>query len=139
MVDAFADLNWLAVIVASIAYFVLGGIWFPLIVKRAYIRALESEMRSGTLSLVGPLSCITLTTITCALLIRLMGVASYAGAVEFGLLVGIGYLTPMTVNIAINPLFPRPFLYSAINAPYSSWVACSSARSSLRWGKWPTG
>ena len=118
MVDAFAHLNWLAVIVAVIAYFVLGGIWFPLIVKRAYIRALGSEMRSGALSLVGPLCCITITTITCAILIRLLGVTSYAGAIVFGLLVGIGYLTPMTVNIALNPLFPKPFLYSAVNAPY---------------------
>ena len=118
MVAALAHLNWLAVLVAVIAYFVLGGIWFPLIVKRAYRRALESEMRSGALSLIGPLACITVTTVTCAILIHLLGVTSYTGAIEFGLLVGIGFLTPMTVNISINPLFPRPFLYSAINAPY---------------------
>jgi hypothetical protein len=24
----------------------------------------------------------------------------------------------MTLNIAINPLFPRPFHYAAINAPF---------------------
>ena len=118
MVDAFAHLNWLAVIVAVTAYFIMGGIWFPLIVKRAYVAALKSDMRTGALSLVGPLACLTVTTTTCAILIRLLGVTSYAGAVEFGLLVGIGFLTPMTVNIALNPLFPRPFLYSAINAPY---------------------
>ena len=74
MADAFAHVNWLAVIIAVIAYFVLGGIWFPLIVKGAYIRALESEMRSGALSLIGPLCYITVTTITCAILIRLLGV-----------------------------------------------------------------
>ena len=118
MVDVFADLNWLAIIAAVIAYFILGGIWFPLIVKRAYMRALGSEMRSGALSLVGPLACVTVTTMTCAIFIHLLGVTSYAGAIEFGLLIGLGYLTPMTVNIALNPLFPRPFLYSAINAPY---------------------
>ena len=118
MVDGFAHLNWLAIIAAVIAYFILGGIWFPLIVKRAYMRALESEMRSGALSLVGPLACITVTTITCAMLIHLLGVTSYIGAIQFGLLVGIGYLTPMTVNIALNPLFPKPLLYSVINAPY---------------------
>ncbi len=118
MLDALAHLNWLAVAVAVIASFALGGIWFPLIVNRAYSVALGREMRKGTLSLVGPLLCLTVTTITSAILIRLLGVTTYAGGIEFGVLVGIGYLAPMIVNIAINPLFPRPFLYSLINAPY---------------------
>ena len=118
MLDALAHLNWLAVVVAVIASFALGGIWFPLIVRRAYSIALGREMRKGTLSLVGPLLCMTVTTITSAILLHLLGVRTYAGGIEFGALAGIGYLTPMIVNIAINPLFPRPFLYSLINAPY---------------------
>lgn len=118
MADAIIHLNWLAIAVAVAAYFVLGGIWFPLVVRRAYAIALGREMTSGLLSLVSPLVCISITTITCAVLIRLLGITTFSGALAFGLLVGIGYLTPMTVNIALNPLFPRPFLYSAINAPY---------------------
>lgn len=118
MLDALGNLNWLAVLFAVIAAFVLGGVWFPLVVKRAYAVALGHEMKSGVLSLVVPLACTTVTTITSAVLIRLLAVSTYSGALVFGLLIGIGYLTPMVVNIAINPLFPRPFLYSLINAPY---------------------
>ena len=44
-----------------------------------------------------------------------------------GLIVGLGFLMPMTFNIAINPLFPRPLQYGLLNAPYfvvSNVVAC---------------
>ena len=118
MIDILPRLNWAAVIVAIFACFLLGGIWFPFIVKRQYERALATEMKSGLLALLGPLFCMTVTTISTAVLIHLLGVKTYAGAVACGLFVGIGYQTPMTINIALNPLFPRPFLYSAVNAPY---------------------
>lgn len=31
---------------------------------------------------------------------------------------GLGFIGATTVNIAINPKFPNPFFYSAINVPY---------------------
>lgn len=123
MPDAAVHLNWTAIAIAVLASFALGGVWFPLVVKRAYAIALGREMKSGALALVGPLLCSMVTTTTSAVLIHALGVTTYAGAVGFGLLVGLGYQTPMVVNIALNPLFPRPFLYSLINAPY--FVAAS--------------
>ena len=51
-------------------------------------------------------------------MMRAFGIPSYAGAVEYGSTVGLGYLLPMVVNIAINPLFPRPLFDSLINAPF---------------------
>ncbi len=116
--DLVPRLNWLGVAAAVAAFFVLGGIWFPLVVSRAYVVALGREMKTGVASLVGPLACVAVITISDAILIRLLGITTYAGAAELGGLIGVGYLTPMVVNIAMNPLFPRPFLYSAINAPY---------------------
>lgn len=37
---------------------------------------------------------------------------------NFGALVGVGYILSTCMNIAINPNFPRQFLYTFINAPY---------------------
>ena len=111
-------LNWLAVVIAILAYFALGGVWYLFVVRKAYVEALGCEQTKGLASLLGPLVCISITTITSALLLRYLGIASYTGAAGFGALIGLGYQTPMTVNIALNPLFPRPFLYSLINAPY---------------------
>ncbi|QWS33033.1 hypothetical protein [Curtobacterium aetherium] len=38
-------------------------------------------------------------------------------------IVSIGYLVAQTLNIAINPNFPRPLLYTLINAPY--FIVCA--------------
>ena len=67
--------------------------------------------------MVGPFVCGAVIITTTAVLLRLLGIDSYGGAAELGALVGVGYLAAMTLNIAINPLFPRPFAYAAINAP----------------------
>ncbi|WP_203726977.1 DUF1761 family protein [Paractinoplanes durhamensis] len=44
---------------------------------------------------------------------------TYGDALLFGLIVGLGYLTANTVNIAINPNFPRPLLYAAISGGFN--------------------
>ncbi len=46
--DVLGDLNWLAVIVAAIAYFVLGAIWYaPPVLGNAWMRAGGVEMPEG--------------------------------------------------------------------------------------------
>ncbi|MBB6001570.1 hypothetical protein [Arcicella rosea] len=53
-----------------------------------------------------------------AILIEALNVQSFETALEFTLLVGIGYLVANTVNIAINPNIPRPILYGIISGAY---------------------
>ena len=118
MIGSFMLLNWLAIVVAVIVYFAWGAVWFQLVVARAYVVALGVKQKPGVGALVVPLACMTVTTLTSAMLLRSLSVTSFTGAAIFGLIVGIGYLVPMTVNIAMNPLFPRPFFYSLINAPF---------------------
>ena len=59
-----------------------------------------------------------MTTLTSAVLLRALHVTSIGDAIAFGLIVGVGYLAAMTVQIAINPNFPRPFFYAVLNAPF---------------------
>ena len=118
MISAVQSLNWIAVALAIIVYFMVGGVWYPFVVRKAYARALGKEMKGGLLSLLVPLACITITTIASATFLRVLGIDSYVGALGFGLMVGLCHLTPMILNIAWNPLFPRPFYYTIINAPY---------------------
>lgn len=44
-----------------------------------------------------------------------LGIASVVNA-GGGLVVGFGFLVPLTFNIAINPLYPRPIWYELLNA-----------------------
>ena len=122
MVQALSHVSWLAVLVAAVANFVLGGVWFAALFDKAYAAALgiadRPASKPSALMLAGPFVCSLFTIATTAVLLRALGVTTYGDAAGVGLVVGIGYLAAMTVNIAINPLFPAPFRYAAINVPY---------------------
>ena len=122
MLKALNEVNWLAVGIAEAALFALGAVWFMLLFARAYVIALGREdapaQKPSALFIVVPLLRQTMIVITSAVLMRALGVTTYAAALEFGLIVGVGYLIPMVVNIAHNPNFPKPMRYSLINAPF---------------------
>lgn len=132
MLQAISSINWLAVLLASIASFVLGGAWFMGLFPKAYVIALGREalpaQKPGPIFIVGPFVCGVLTTITTAILLGAFGITSMPEALVFGAVIALGYFTPHTANIAINPNFPRPFLYTLINAPYftlSTLLTCT--------------
>ncbi|MET0199544.1 DUF1761 domain-containing protein [Rhodococcoides fascians] len=122
MFDVLTDINWLAVLAAFVASAVIAGVYFPVLIAKPYIVALGREnAREPESSLVrnlGPVVCILATTITSAVLITALDITAVGDAVVFGLLVGIGYLTAMTFQIALNPNFPRPLYYGVLNAPF---------------------
>lgn len=124
MFNVLATINWLGVALAFGAYFLLGPLWYLLLFPKLYRAALgraeepETAQNPGPLYIVGPAVCALLITITCAILLTAFRIESYANAISFALLVGFGYLFTNTVNIAINPNIPRPFLYGLITGSY---------------------
>lgn len=119
--EIWADISWLAVAASTVASFVLGGLWFALTMPKPYAAAvgLDGPAPAPTpLAMAGPLVCNLVTIVTTGVLVEALGVQATGDAAALGLLVGIGYLAAMTFQIAINPVFARPLLYGAINAPY---------------------
>lgn len=131
MFTVLAEINWLAVIAATLVFAVLGGVYFTAIVGKPYAVALGNEGKElpkpGPLFIVGPLASSLVVVVTSAVLLRALEVTALADGIAFGLIVGVGYLVAQTANIAINPNFPRPLLYTLINAPY--FVVCTVAAS----------
>jgi len=127
MFAVFSEINWLAVIASTIVFAVLGGLYFTVVVARPYKVALGNENREspkpGAIFIVGPLVSSLLVVITTAVLLRALSIVELGDGIAFGLIVSIGYLVAQTLNIAINPNFPRPLLYTLINAPY--FIICS--------------
>lgn len=122
MFDVLGDLNWIAILLGSIAFTLLGGIWFAVLFPKAYNRSLgrpeAAKPEPSPLFLAGPaVSCLVVTTTT-AILMTALRIDGYGDALLLGLIVGIGYLTATSVTIAINPNFPRPLLYAAISGGY---------------------
>lgn len=116
------SINWLAVLLASVALSALGAAWFMALVPRPYATALGrtdlAGQKPGPLFIVGPFVCGLVLTIANAVLLRSFGVTSVSGALLYGGVTGVGYLASTTFNVAINPNIPRPLLYGAVNAPF---------------------
>jgi Protein of unknown function (DUF1761) len=122
MFEHIANINWLGALVATVIVTVLAGLWFTVIVGKAYATAVGRDPNapapSGPLFIVGPLLCNIVTVMASATLISALGIVTLGTALQFGLIVGIGYLVAMTFQIAINPVFARPLYYGLVNGPY---------------------
>src|SRR5688572_1090709 len=121
MISQLANLNWISVLVAFTAYFLLGALWFTLFFSKQYKISLGREnetLQNKPIFIVGPALCSLVITIASAVLIYALNISSFGDALKFSLLVGIGYLFANTVNIAINPNIPRPILYGIISGTY---------------------
>jgi len=122
MFDAMTRINWLAVLAATLATTVVGGLWFTLLFGKAYATVLgrqyDPKAKPAPIFIVGPMVCSLFTTITSATLMKALNVTSVGDGIAFGTVVGLGYLVATMVNTAINPNMPRPLMYSLVSGPF---------------------
>ena len=131
MFNVLADINWLGFVIALVASIVLAGVWFVAVIAKPYLVALgrenEPAPQNDLLRNVGPLVCTLVVTLTTAVLVEALDITRTGDAITFGLIVGVGYLSAMTFQIALNPNFPRPLYYGLLNAPYFIISAVASS------------
>ncbi|WP_329141668.1 DUF1761 domain-containing protein [Streptomyces sp. NBC_00670] len=124
MFDVLGDVNWAGILVGFLAFAALGGVWFALLFPKAYNRSLgraaDAKPQTSPLFFAGPPLSALVITLTSAVLMAALHIDTYGDALLFGLITGLGYLTANTVNIAINPNFPRPLFYAAISGTYNT-------------------
>lgn len=122
MFASVSHIDFLAVLAALVASFIFGGIWFGVAVAKIYPVALGRQhlpaQKPAPIYILGPVICNLFVVLTSAILIQMLKIETIADALSFGALVGIGYVLSTVANVAINPNFPRPFLYTLINSPY---------------------
>jgi len=122
MISQLAHLNWVSVLIAFAAYFVLGALWFTLFFKKQYAISLGKENqlpeKPAPIFIIGPAICTLVITLASAVLIYALNIITIPAAIEFALVVGIGLLVANTINIAINPNMPRPIHYGIISGAY---------------------
>jgi hypothetical protein len=111
-----------AILAASVAVMLLGGVWFAWLFARQYAivlgRADEPKSAMAPLYFVGPSLCMLVTTVGSAILMAEQGVSSLPDAVRFGATVGVCFLATTAMNMAINPNIPRPIVYGLLSAGY---------------------
>lgn len=122
MLTVLSAINWLSVLAAFLLYFGLGPFWYLFLFPKPYRislgRSADEPQRANPLYIVGPAVCALIITMTSAVLLQALNVTTYGAAALFAAVVGGGYLVTNTVNIAINPNIPRPFLYGLITGSY---------------------
>ena len=118
--------NWLAVVIGTVVYFLLGAIWFAPItpIGKAWVKAAAYESpTTGTLStnafyVIPLLTCLVMVT-ALALLASAIGVADLGGGITLGLVVGIGIAVPLLLTTAAFEFQkPQPFTWGLIDASY---------------------
>lgn len=122
MFDVVSELNWLAIILATVAYFMLGAIWFTPLFGNVYDAALGKKREKGqkwpAVYYIGPFVSSLIVTIATSILVYTLKITDLSDAMLLGLIVGVGYAMSISFNNAINPKTPRPLLYGTVTGGY---------------------
>jgi len=95
ILDFFAELNWLAVAVATVAWFAFSAIWYsvpPL--SNAWQRAAKVTASEGpplAMILIPTFIGYFVTTIVIALLARAIGASDVVDGISLGVVLGVGF------------------------------------------------
>jgi hypothetical protein len=123
--DPLGDLNWLAVLVAAIAYFAIGAAWYaPPVFGRMWADAgglslPEPGTRPSPTIYVTPLIGSVLSAIALGMLASVTGTDSFIEGIALGLVVAIGFAVPISlVTAQFETNKPRPMTWGAVNAGY---------------------
>jgi hypothetical protein len=122
--DLLGELNWLAVIVATVVYFALGAVWYaPPLFGNAWMKAagtvIQEGQRPGPAIYFTPLLAYFVAVIATAMLAEATGSDTFAEGIVLGLVVGVGYAV---VGTAVEATFgnrPQNGVWFLITGSYN--------------------
>ena len=111
------NLDWLAILIATIAAFLLGGLWYGPLFGNAWLAALGKSPDDLDPSPAPFIISFFAAFLTCTVLAGLMaalGIGNVAGGALFGILTGIGFIaTAMASDAAFCGWGMKLFLIQA--------------------------
>jgi hypothetical protein len=118
----FADINWLAVLVAAIAYFGLGAIWYSFLFQKKWIEyqkidVNDPEMKKGVAAtMFTSFLLMVVATIGLAILVERLDLSLAISGIKLGLLTGLFF---SLTSISISYLYTKkPAGLHLINGMY---------------------
>ena len=116
---AFGSINWLAILVAAVATFVLGGLWYGPLFGKQWLRAsgiTEAQANAGNKALIFGVSFV-LQFVAAFVLDMFIGPA---GTLAFGIAAGaaVGLFWVATAFGVVYLFEQRPLAHWAVNAGY---------------------
>lgn len=122
--DVLGDLNWLAVIVATIVFFAIGGAWYAnAVFGKAWQRAggfeVPADQRPGPAYFIGPFITCLVATIALAMLAKATGTDTVGEGIVLGLVASVGLAgSALAVNGLFDPTKANARVWIAINVGY---------------------
>jgi hypothetical protein len=113
----FANLNWLAILGATLASFALGGLWYGPMFLKAWMAAIgkkQEELPSNATPFIVSFVTALITSIVLAALIQALGIVRVIDGVLLGLITSIGFIaTAAASDAAFGGSSVRLFLIQA--------------------------
>jgi Protein of unknown function (DUF1761) len=123
--DVLGQVNWLAVIVGGIVYFVIGALWYsPMLFGRAWQRSIgwdpaRTPPEMSPTTYVVPFLAYLVMAAAVGMLAAATGSDTIGDGVILGLVLGIGLsLMHTLVDATFDPNKPEPWTWFAINGTY---------------------
>lgn len=121
--EIFSNLNWLAILVAGVAYFLLGAIWYSFVFKNAWIKLSginvnDPDAKKGTaMIMLGSLILMIICSLGLAIFLSKVGPTSWMSGAKVGLVAGICF---SATGISISYMYEKkPLGLHFINAGYN--------------------
>ena len=123
--DVLGQLNWLAVFVGAVIYFVLGALWYsPMLFGRPWQRSIgwdpeRTPPEMNPASYIVPFLAYVVMAIAVGMLAKATGTDDLTEGLILGLVVGVGLsLAHTLVDATFDPNKPEPWTWFAINGAY---------------------
>jgi hypothetical protein len=121
--DLFSQINWLAVLVAAVAYFLLGAIWYSFLFRDAWIKSSgvnvnDPNAKKGVAGImIASFITIIVTSIGLAFFISRIGSAGWMSGLKVGLIAGVCFCAAAIWNSYLYE--KRPLALHLINSFYN--------------------
>lgn len=121
--DVLGEVNWLAILVAAIAWFILGALWYGPLFQKAWMASTgidpsAAQERPSAMIYVAPLLAYLVATIALAMLAEATRSTTLGHGIILGLVVGVGFgLTLYAVEATFGQR-PKPVSWFLISGSY---------------------
>jgi len=119
------NLNWLAVVVAAIAWFILGAIWYaPPVMGKIWMAAAGLAVPDGQkpspIILAVTLVAYLIAAAVTGALAAATGTDTLGEGVVLGVMLGVGYALTAALVAAVYEKKPEPAAYILVNGIYNT-------------------
>lgn len=122
--DVLSDLNWVAVVVAAFAYFMLGALWYaPFVFGKAWMGAIgwdpSVQPQMNPADYAKPLVTDVVISIVIGMLAIATATDTLAEGLVLGIILGVGLvMTVVYVTASFDPKSPKPMVWAGVTGGY---------------------